>query len=94
MAAPCRTSTEHPNPDLPREVPREKEITQHTYLESKGRLIAYPAYWRNMTSTPYRNHSTKWRPISNPPKTHNPWLRNWMYTRSPFPVVRCTRCDS
>jgi hypothetical protein len=44
MATPCRTSTEHPNPDLPREVPRKKEITQHTYLISKELPIAYPGY--------------------------------------------------
>jgi hypothetical protein len=44
MATPCRISTQHPNPDWPRDVLRKKETTQHTYLISKGQLITSTGY--------------------------------------------------
>jgi hypothetical protein len=76
-----------PNPQS--EVPRKTENTQHTFPISKGPLITSAVYFRNTTSTQYRNHSTKWCPDADPPMTDNSQLRHQQFAQSPVPVVRC-----
>jgi hypothetical protein len=67
-----------------------KEDREHRayFPISKGPLVTSPVYFRNTTSTQYRNHSKKCCPDAAPPMTDNSQLRYQQFAQSPVPVVR------